>query len=660
MILKKLDEAVRGGRDEYSVPQHAPVVFGAVPAEDHPISCFADGSVLSVFGDPVWDMTPYQNYQRKCELRFPYCDEEAPTIQQGVANFQSRRLLFLVIQRKKGRKFKLSTLINYISTLRTIAAFAALKKVSVFDLISIKARALEYVAAYPAQSTRFYVFLNLTRVAGSEKMGFTVMSERDVKIIAQSVKLARRPDGQHPPITLRVLSLLIQQLTVFLTDYEAVEDAYLSVVRLCSQDTITGRSESSQEKSRLSGKSLPGAVGEPLKSILTRYGLTGFFKKYRLPENMKGLAKGLIKVRSAGKCLTHVYSGMRDTEGLSLPLYCTKTEIAAGKSHCLIVGETTKFAPEGTQHVRWVTSPEGHWAIRRVQKISELIYAYNYGEDFRDRLGDAQTFLFVGPSYLPLFGGAKPEGEQLIFTKFKSDIQDIEEFIPLIQEEDLRELERIDTMRAWRSEDSFKVGEMWPLTSHQLRRSLALYARRSGLVSLPSLKRQLKHLAESMSLYYANGSAFATNFIGQNNDHFGNYWRSEQALHDALSYEFEVLEKLGDLIGPHALWAENAHIDSEGRLLVNREDTIKRFQNGEIAFKETPLGGCVSLDVCEHSSVQFFSSECVKGCVNFVGNRTKMKVIAIAQSRFVEKLEPGSIEHRTEKRELEAIQAALI
>ena len=102
--------------------------------------------------------------------------------------------------------------------------------------------------------------------------------------------------------------------------------------------------------------------------------------------------------------------------------------------------------------------------------------------------------------------------------------------------------EQIDPHRAWRSEPRFQLGVPWTLTSHQLRRSLALYAQRSGLVSLPSLRRQLQHITEEMSRYYARGSAFANNIIGDNKHHFGHDWQDAQPVSavDELSKERAV------------------------------------------------------------------------------------------------------------------------
>ena len=57
-----------------------------------------------------------------------------------------------------------------------------------------------------------------------------------------------------------------------------------------------------------------------------------------------------------------------------------------------------------------------------------------------------------------------------------------------------------------------------------------MYAHRSGLVTLPTLKRQLQHITQEMSMYYARGSAFAKGFIDTDKTHFAKEWAEAQGL----------------------------------------------------------------------------------------------------------------------------------
>jgi hypothetical protein len=51
--------------------------------------------------------------------------------------------------------------------------------------------------------------------------------------------------------------------------------------------------------------------------------------------------------------------------------------------------------------------------------------------------------------------------------------------------------------------DEYKIGGLWPLSPHQLCRSLIVFAIRYDLASIPAFKQQYKHLCASMTRHYA-------------------------------------------------------------------------------------------------------------------------------------------------------------
>ena len=231
---------------------------------------------------------------------------------------------------------------------------------------------------------------------------------------------------------------------------------------------------------------------------------------------------------------------------------------------------------------------------------------------------------------------------------------------PTIKEEDLHELEQIDPHRAWRSEADFQIGKPWRLTSHQMRRSLALYAQRSGLVSLPSLRRQLQHLTEEMSRYYARGSAFARNFVGDDKKHFGYEWQELQPISAAYSYIINVLLSDDVLFGGHANWVDHRMRGADGAVVVNREITMRSFKRGELAYRETALGGCTNTDACDQIAIKWLDVDCVSGCRNLVGRLSKLDRVIAAQGKLVSALDISSVEFRIEKADLDTLTAARV
>jgi len=231
----------------------------------------------------------------------------------------------------------------------------------------------------------------------------------------------------------------------------------------------------------------------------------------------------------------------------------------------------------------------------------------------------------------------------------------INRIIPVIEEGDIRELEIIDPFRSWRTDDNFKVGKQWHFKTHQLRRSLALYASRSGYVSLPSLRRQLRHITEEMSSYYAKGSSFVINFIGDDKKHFGFEYQDTQPESQALSFIANVLMSEERLFGANGIWLSRRRGDATV-LLEERNETIKLFKVGQLAYQETILGGCTKVTPCEKRALRWIPA-CLT-CASFIGKPSKLQRVISAQEAMLNNLPPNTVEWRTEKLDLEALIAA--
>jgi hypothetical protein len=177
-----------------------------------------------------------------------------------------------------------------------------------------------------------------------------------------------------------------------------------------------------------------------------------------------------------------------------------------------------------------------------------------------------------------------------------------------VQQDDIRELELFDGFRNWREE--FQLGKPWPLATHQCRRSLAVYLARSGLVSIGSMQVQFKHLCAAMTSYYRRGSSFAVNFLDVDDEEhrdqmvFVDSLEKEQRLAQFLNFEERVISKQGNLWGGEGKRIRKAFERNEPLVIISdRQRTKQRFERGEMAFKESPLGGCTKVGSCDRLSI---------------------------------------------------------
>jgi len=323
----------------------------------------------------------------------------------------------------------------------------------------------------------------------------------------------------------------------------------------------------------------------------------------------------------------------------------------------MVVGRTTKL---GKRQARWVTNAEGHRAIWLARNIADVIYKKIGKEPNVEREEKDWLPLFVAPMHLGILREV-PEAYQKSSRSLKFLLSEPSlgrlrtRLQATITDEDIKELELIDEHRAWRSESDFQVGGQWKITDHQLRRSLAVYAQRSGLVSLPSLRRQLQHITEEMSVYYAKGSEFAKNFIGTDKKHFAIEWQNAGPESSFLAYARDLLFKDVDNFGGHVEWFRKK-IEVDDAIIFDREATLKRFKAGEIFYQESPFGGCTSDKPCKKIPFRVLDTKCLgEGCPNLVGNFHKLEQVVQAQAFLVGRLPPNSIEWRAEKAELDVL-----
>lgn len=209
------------------------------------------------------------------------------------------------------------------------------------------------------------------------------------------------------------------------------------------------------------------------------------------------------------------YTGKRAEEVRYLHYDCLEEARRDGDTriHYIVKGTVTKLSRGKERATQWITIEAAPEAVRIAQQLARAIYEAQGKEPNQVNNRKTGSFLFPpvdcdGKGFRLTSSISRP-----FHVSHRPSIQAA--LCPVITEEDQRELYLIDPHRAWSTEAEFVVGSRWYLHTHQLRRSLALYAQSSGLVSLPSLKRQLQHITYEMSLNYAKGSAFSHNFIGE-------------------------------------------------------------------------------------------------------------------------------------------------
>ena len=506
---------------------------GLVPPDSFVVSRNRNGEVVSTYGERIWDFTAYHPEQRPLKLYFRYWGDEEESSVRDQLSREMRMLAFILVWKREGPPLAVRALRRNMCSLAALARYAENHKCRIQDVLNNADYLVDLAETTGTQMPRWldWVLQNLQRL-GPARLGFTIVGttvQKRLRILAQNYKATIK---QHAPMPTRVYSAVLAALSKELTDWECAATPYLTLMSECAKNPLLGRGKSAQDKiSQALGLSKPEYQPE-FDAVVDRHSVRPFMEAHGLTNSLMGLMHGLLEVQVAAKLTVQAYTGMRHDEAETLPYDCLETTVIGGQTHYIICGKTTKLNHGLIQRTKWVTNQEGHRAALVAREIAEIIYEVCGVDPRNNETHGAARPLFVAASYLQQ-ADRKACLDRGVFLPTHSAISSCPELRnrlqPTIQEEDLRELEHIDPHRAWRSEAKFAIGKPWTLTSHQFRRSLAIYAQASGLVTLPSLRRQLHHLTVEMSQYYARGSAYAKDFIGDDKDHFAREWQNTQA-----------------------------------------------------------------------------------------------------------------------------------
>lgn len=365
-------------------------------------------------------------------------------------------------------------------------------------------------------------------------------------------------------------------------------------------------------------------------ATLRRYGLRELFVAHDI-HSVQGVAKLITHHQVLCVMLIHAFSGMRRSEVCVMPYEPVIHQAAKGFGDLpVFVSHLKKFEQANySRALTWATSKEGVYAVQIAQQLARLDWFKNRpaNELFPDNAP-----LWISPQLdrQNAHGHyAVPITEHLWSKGTWTDAAQSLELV--IEKDDIDELVTFDAFRNWDDDPRFSVGNLWPLTSHQFRRSVAVYASRSGMVSLPTLKTQYKHLSATMTAYYGENSSYAQSFLI---DEEGNpiesasilsAFRDEKQFNANLLLHERVLQASETLKGPKGTEIQLAKDRGKlPKMLSSRAETEKAIKQGRLSYKETPVGGCMLKGVCPHFGIDVVLP-CTSNCKDAVLTKDKLQ-----------------------------------
>ncbi|KJK12710.1 integrase [Burkholderiaceae bacterium 16] len=583
-------------------------------------------NAVSLFSDAAWDIRAYTIGPRTHIYFRGHLPDGASRALSEATTRQWKQVMYFLMHEATDMVPASSTLNSGSACLKGFAFFAAERELTLYEGLSSVAMVLDYVAqpGMERKAQRLHSVLVKLRRLGVGTTGLRVPLAQLHKPLLE--RFAQRAgNSQHPVVPTRIYQHFLLACEHDLGVAEGIVDVLSDyLARLYAGESPSVPSELVRVAAHFGCKAVPYVASSLVASI-----------------------------RALCQLVILSFTGMRATEAESLPYDCLSETRLDGVTHYTIEGITTKLSGGRPRRARWVTSPLAARAVGLAQRLSGEAHRAHGAQGYAEST-DGSHLLFCR---MGLHMG-------YVANRAASTVHnDIEAFrervFPTITVEDIAELKRVDVHRAWEDEPKYAVGRQWPFTRHQLRRTLALYAHRSGLVTLPTLKRQLQHITQEMSMYYARGSAFAKGFVDTDRTHFAKEWAGAQGLSEYLAYAEQVLFSDERLFGGHAAWTQSRAVQASPVSVYSREQTMRMFVKGELAYRETVLGGCASVEQCKSTPLDWMRLDCLESdCRNLVVVPSKLRRVINAQQVTVAKLravDETSVEYRIEAQALQRL-----
>ncbi len=333
-------------------------------------------------------------------------------------------------------------------------------------------------------------------------------------------------------------------------------------------------------------------------------------------ESWAGLVENLKRWQLRCAILISAFTGMRKSELLAIPLNGLKTINTENGLIPVVWSTTTKLEANGApRFTKWVTCSAVEAAFKVAKIITEGVLEWSGDRRVTD-IQEQETPLFMSVQH----GKSGIPHRQFSFTTATFCLKSIN--VDLYKKE-LKVTEQDIAETSWflygeGVPEAIEVGKVWPLTFHQFRRSMTVYAAASGMVSYPVLKAQLKHISMVMTVYYSDSNSRAINILGDEAEikSLRAEWSDAKARAEADSI-YTLLESNQPLegIAGRRLKAQKDR-DELPMFLESRASTKQAVKKGKFRYRPTLVGGCISVAAC-NKGAGVLASACIS-CENAV------------------------------------------
>lgn len=576
-----------------------------------------------------------------------------PLISQARHNLQNIRTAQILLSTDifspgyTGRALRISTITQNYKALRALTISADKKNITIQELISVPEH-IDFInelggnnASTIAKTLKVYLkeTKNSLKLEPHKQL-YPALKKRHAQ------KLWKKK--QTPVIPSRILHARYHHYNNIIHEFIEHANKLKAFIIKLSSDPLYGRDSRKISRSQPLNHDPDTKAHTNFVDAMTEHEVAEYCNKHGI-SSCTNISAHLSLVQHSAKCLVHIYTLVRDHEAKLLEDDCIKPAVGWSSKGLYMMGISTKLTGS-VKDTAWIANELIVEPIKALQLLKDIIFPYI------PKGTPGSECLLVTPTYLPICI-AKPGNTIIPKTSTR-----YEKYLPamIIEESDIHELEAVDPLGDWRSDKKYKVGNPWRITSHQFRRTMAVFGAQSQVLDIPELKRLLTHLTESMSIYYQRGCSAGGYNMKQKSPELNKDFKN--AMNDAkwISYLNEVLYSSEKLHGGHGERITPMSKANDPDSIIYRqtaEETMEKAKKGLISYQRTPLGGCASTKPCNERAHGNFVS-CF-GCASSVLKASSVKsVIENAQIDLMD-LDPNSFEYRMEQRNIQDYEIIL-
>jgi hypothetical protein len=625
--------------------------------DDYPISRDRSGRIITRFADDMWDLTPYTHSPARIYIR----GNRAGPLDDGNTELCKRLILWML---------------NGGSSCRTVAylkvKYAALRVVikaaRSAGLLLSELREHPRVWRGIAANTPIATLQPLAAVLidvyiDRDLLGFYILDPDEVETL--KVSRSKRQHRQTLAIPSRISATIDGACLKLLSEFVDSSDRIRALYRITRDTAVWVEKQGGAKRPTIVGGPASPATAFPLlhgktyRQISDALQLTRLLETGRNPESYDfgpmDLTRLLETVERVAAIVIQASTGMRAYEVGLLPLDCheIRNDPSLGEVH-LIRGTTTKTLRDANTY--WVAAPGVELAVRAATITREI---RDHVQHARDR---AQTsaqrakreLLFIRVRDIWSRGSWVREScKSSHVRKLRQSEQLRRALSHIVPDEELR-LTQEDLDEAIRLTPSLPSGallvrDVWPLKSHQLRRTFVCDL--SGLgVSVGAMSWQLKHRGLATTEHYRR------NFFHLKMD------RSLAAEIDdaAVAASFNFRDQI---MGPDFVPMGAAPKSAVVRTLSLTSDAAleRAARSGNVPFRRTTVGACLNPQPCPYGGWEYVA-ECA-GCGHALADRRKRahieRALSLVEARIFQSSSKEAAFVDSWKRQVEVLRGAL-